>query len=382
MEEIGLWETPLRDAKLLSPPQPYGHSEWADRCEVWSRPNKSPISKRRLRQPKREPLILTGHGMRLRIENGTLYVRGGLTHFPQKAETWRFFPGDLAMPSRIVIVDGSGSLSFDVMGWLAQQKIPLIRVDWRGQVTSVVGNGQAADARCVERQRGASALPIAISIVRRKLENSIETLSAAIPQSLRCDRAIERAKLDIRELDEYPPNLLSKLLGIEGRSARLYFSALQEMPLSWIGVAHRPIPDDWYLIGPRQSANGGKKGKNQRASHPFNAMLNYTYAILESHVRTQIIAEGFDPSIGYLHSFSSERHALVFDLMEPLRPLVDLALLRFVSAQAFHPKDFVLKSDGVCRMNPELAKHLVREIVPNPLALAALSDHLGLGMKN
>src|SRR5438309_1053611 len=83
-------------------------SEWLERCLYWSStsPEKK-SSSRRVRQPKREPLILTGHGMRLRVDNRALLVRGGLTHYPQKAEEWRFFPGDRSLPSRIIVIDGS-----------------------------------------------------------------------------------------------------------------------------------------------------------------------------------------------------------------------------------------------------------------------------------
>ena len=49
--------------------------------------------KRVSRQPPRDPLILVGHGFSLRIEAGTLLVRNGFTHFPQKQETYRYFKG-------------------------------------------------------------------------------------------------------------------------------------------------------------------------------------------------------------------------------------------------------------------------------------------------
>jgi CRISPR-associated protein Cas1 len=47
--------------------------------------------------------------------------------------------------------------------------------------------------------------------------------------------------------------------------------------------------------------------------------------------------------------------AIVFDLMEPLRPIVDRSMLQFVQAHTFHAADFTIRSDGVCRLNqPEL----------------------------
>jgi CRISPR/Cas system-associated endonuclease Cas1 len=40
-----------------------------------------------------------------------------------------------------------------------------------------------------------------------------------------------------------------------------------------------------------------------------------------------------------------ERPALVFDLMEPLRPVVKV--LEFVRSHTFHPADFTIRPDGV-----------------------------------
>jgi CRISPR-associated endonuclease Cas1 len=149
------------------------------------------------------------------------------------------------------------------------------------------------------------------------------------------------------------------LLGVEGRSAQAYFSAWQSIPIQWKGLTRRAIPDDWHRVGQRQSLNGTRtKGRNRHASHPVNAMLNYAYAILESQVRMQIVADGLDPTIGYLHTSTLERQALVLDLMEPKRRLVDRKVLAFVQEHTFHPADFAIRSDGVCRLNPVLAKRI------------------------
>jgi CRISPR-associated protein Cas1 len=96
--------------------------------------------------------------------------------------------------------------------------------------------------------------------------------------------------------------------------------------------------------------------------------LNYAYAVLESQVRMQIITEGYDPTIGFLHTYSIDRPALVFDLMEPQRPIVDRKVLEFVQAHTFHPADFTIRADGVCRLNPEMAKHVVRSVAADNFA--------------
>jgi CRISP-associated protein Cas1 len=111
----------------------------------------------------------------------------------------------------------------------------------------------------------------------------------------------------------------------------------------------------------------GKKPRNNNASHPVNAILNYAFAVLESQVRAQTVATGCDLTIRLLHSgrIGRGRRDFVLDLMEPLRPIVDRKVLKFVQAHTFRPADFTIRSEGVCRLNPEMAKHIVKLVVDN-----------------
>jgi hypothetical protein len=45
--------------------------------------------------------------------------------------------------------------------------------------------------------------------------------------------------------------------------------------------------------------------------------------------------------------------------MEPERPRVERAVLNIVKATVFDPADFSIRSDGVVRLNPQLARHAV-----------------------
>lgn len=338
---------------------------WSKRCEYWAAP--LPEKKRLGAPPRRRhnPLILTGHGLGLSVEQGTLLARDGFTHYPQVQVIHRFFPGDRNMPSRVVIVDGNGNITLDALGWLAEQNVPLVRIDWRGNVVTVIGNGGGPDHRLVRIQLAAqadkkAALRIATSLIAAKLTNSIETLRA-LPSSGRVEKAIATHQDGREELRRSPPKVIRALLGIEGRSALAYFGAWQSLPLRWKGAGRKPIPDDWLTFASRTSLQS-RKAQNRNASHPVNAMLNYAYAVLESRVRSEIVAHGYDPMIGYLHSYDKDRAALVFDLMEPLRPLVDRAILDHVRRHIFEPADFTIRKDGVCRVNPEMTKRLVRNI--------------------
>ena len=46
--------------------------------------------------------------------------------------------------------------------------------------------------------------------------------------------------------------------------------------------------------------------------------------------------------------------------MEPLRPQMDRMHLDFVLSHVFAPNDFVLRTNGVCRLHPQLTRQLAR----------------------
>jgi CRISPR/Cas system-associated endonuclease Cas1 len=171
----------------------------------------------------------------VRVENGALTIQNGFTHYPQQREIIRYFRGDVSLPERIILLDGSGSISFDVLSWLAEQKVSFIRIDY-------------------------------------------------------------------------------------------------------------------HLAG------------NRNAAHPVNAILNYAYAALESEIRIKAVSNGYDPTIGIMHEGSDGSSKFIFDFMEPERPRVDRAVLEFVKAHVFNPSDFVIRTDGVCRLNPEMARMLVAKV--------------------
>jgi CRISPR/Cas system-associated endonuclease Cas1 len=56
----------------------------------------------------------------------------------------------------------------------------------------------------------------------------------------------------------------------------------------------------------------------------------------------------------------ADAFAFVFDMMEPGRPVIDAAVLRFVLRTALSGADFPIRSDGVCRLAPQLARRICK----------------------
>ncbi|MCY1569350.1 type II CRISPR-associated endonuclease Cas1 [Staphylococcus pettenkoferi] len=73
-----------------------------------------------------------------------------------------------------------------------------------------------------------------------------------------------------------------------------------------------------------------------------NAVLNYGYTILNAAVARTIVAKGLIPALGIFHIGGRNHYNLASDLLEPLRPLVDLFMLKH-PPEEFLTKEYRLK---------------------------------------
>ena len=340
--------------------------EWLERSRYWLAEYEASRSKRKRRERPKEPLVLVGHGINIKVDKGRLVIRDGATHFPNEPREFAFFKGSLELPLRIVVIDGSGSITLDAIDWLQDQNVPLIRIRFDGSQISVMSpSGYSAEPSKVcwqieTRDNPEKRLCFAIGTTEKKLKASIETLRDYIPEGRYREAAITAANDCLQFIQDGKVQNTAELLGQEGKAASHYWRAWQSVPIRWESESRYPIPDEWRAYLSRSSINTGKKAKNLRASHPINALLNYAYTLLLSQKRIDAIIDGYDPMIGILHD---QRHYLkdntpsfALDLMEPFRPVVDRAVLKLIQGRTFSGADFDLQSDGVVRVNPELAR--------------------------
>ena len=207
-----------------------GNSEWAIQSDNWIAETAKMQKPKLLRQRNPNPLILTGHGTSMRINCGTLIIKQGFTHYPQKQIEHRYFAGDLGLPRTILLLDGSGSLSFDVLSWLGEQGVSLIRIKWDGSIAIAVNAiGYAANQAKVDWQRETRSNPemqmaFASDLIALKLQNSIATLRNHFAASPIRQKAIERADRGITQLAGNVADM-AQVRGIEGEFASLYFAA-------------------------------------------------------------------------------------------------------------------------------------------------------------
>ncbi len=78
-----------------------------------------------------------------------------------------------------------------------------------------------------------------------------------------------------------------------------------------------------------------------------NQLLDYAYTIIRSAVARGVVSTGLHPGISIFHSNKINPYALVDDLMEPLRPIADLEVMKLIN------------NDSKCELTPTTKKKLI-----------------------
>ena len=203
-------------------------SDWANRGAYWvKKTNPTPQYKPSKRHSKHKPLVLSGHGLRLSVHCGTLLIQCGFTHYPQNKEAYRFFNQDRQLPSRIIILDSSGSISFDALGWLANQNVPLIQINWKGEVLNTSATAYAADPDIVYKQidflKNGKSFKYSKMLILQKIVNCYEVINNHSDNSEIESDVLNKIKDKIKILKRGNISDYDELLNIEAICAASYF---------------------------------------------------------------------------------------------------------------------------------------------------------------
>ena len=102
----------------------------------------------------------------------------------------------------------------------------------------------------------------------------------------------------------------------------------------------------------KQRASGIGMSGARHATDAINAILNVAYAREAGRIGAALAASGACLAIGPLHQDKPHRHSLVFDALEPLRPLIDAKVRAFIEGNVFDRGDFLRLPGGHVRMVP------------------------------
>lgn len=300
--------------------------------------------------PRDGVLVLTGYGLRIRVEHNRLVVADGAGRQRRTGE----FVRATAKLKRLVALGHTGYVTLDALRWLHDIGGAFVQIDADGAVLTVSAPLGLNDARLRRAQALAamngSGMELAAELVRRKLQGQLRVLDRSFPDADHLHSAVEAALGAVAQT-----TTPERMRLIEAAAASAYWSAWSAVPVRFARTDADRVPGHWRAFGARTSP---LTGSPRSAANSANALLNYAYAILESEARIAALAIGLDPGIGVYHADLQARDSLACDVMEAVRPDVDAWLLQLLRERTFAFRDFFEVRTGVCRLMPAVAQSI------------------------
>lgn len=181
-----------------------------------------------------------------------------------------------------------------------------------------------ADSKC-------KSLDISKMFIHGKIVNSGTVLKRAIRDHSDkinisfLQNALKQLEINLEKLQTVDNQDI--LRGIEGDSAKIYFSCFDEIIFN----------KDFKFT--------------QRSKRPpeneFNAMLSFFYSILTYECANALNSVGLDPYVGFFHVDRPGRRSLALDILEEFRAyMVDRFVISSINLRTIKIKDFEFKENG------------------------------------
>jgi len=237
------------------------------------------------------------------------------------------------MPYDSIIIEGkSGHISLQALRWLSGNNIPVFLMDFDGSIISNILPPVPIKADLRAAQFQASNDPqrkftIAHALVESKLTRTLQVLDW-LKEHYDLTREVEKAKHEATKLGK--AITVGQLRTVEGRTALRYWQAFRKV-----------LPERLHFHGRMTTTH------QNNATDPVNAALNYGYGFLKVECRMAINTVGLESAVGFLHEASGQqtKESLVYDLEEPFRWIIDMAVIHAFESGILSLPDFSFTRD-------------------------------------
>ena len=300
---------------------------------------KSPISKTGV-------LTLSGFGIKVRMQRGHLEIEDGVGMEQRKIRLPRVGHG----LTRLIVIGSDGFISLSALEWLTAQDASFVMLERNGKVLCVTGPVRPSEARLRRAQALAAGNGLGLEIARSLIDAKLKGQEQVLRERLNRQAAAEVIS-DFWDKLAFA-DTFDAIRVVEANAAACYFREWRWIPVAWPKADLPKIPDHWRFAGSRQSPlSGGPR----LAVTPVQAVLNYCFAILEAETRLCVSALGLDPGLGVgLHTDTANRDSLALDVLEPVRPQIEMWLLNWIGSEPFRRSDFFETGTGNCRLMSQL----------------------------
>ncbi len=289
-------------------------------------------------------LLLNGHGISLRVDGAKLHIRDGRFSPDSIPEEYVFRPKRIDVDN-VIIYGRTGNISLDAIRWLIKHYVQISILDWNGKLLTTMLPPESVEVKTKFAQYHSYKDPVLRLEVAKKL---------IIAKFARTQLVLDWLKQRYPAIDNnFNEELrrfsrtksISEVMIIEGRIASHYWQQIAKI----ISEKH-----DFETREYQKRAWG--------AGDTVNCILNYGYATLEAECMRAINSTGMDVHVGFMHEMHVGKNSLAYDLQEPFRFLIDLAIINIIENNTMNKNDFIRTENYNLRLRPSGAKKLVNEI--------------------
>lgn len=290
-------------------------------------------------------LLLSGHGIDMRVDSAKLHIKDGRTSTTEEPQEYVFSPRRMDLDN-IVIYGRNGNLTLDAVRWLMKHNVQVSMFNWDGKLLTTMLPPESTNVKTKFAQYHAfedenARISIAKKFIEAKFDKSqvvLDYLKQRYP-SIEYDFSQDNEKLK-------KANSIREIMGVEGGVAWKYWNEFS-----------KGIPEKYDFC-----SRIDQYRRPVSAGDMVNVMLNYGYALLEAECLRAINTVGLDAHVGFLHEMNPSKNSLAYDLQEPFRFLVDLAVINLVENEKIDTKDFIRTESYSLRLKPSGAKKVTEEL--------------------
>lgn len=288
-------------------------------------------------------LHLNSYGARLRVKDGLLqvtYAREG------KVQKEAFS----AQQVRRIFLQKGTSVSIDAVLLAMEYDISLLVTDHFGfPVGRFCSHEPSSTSQIQKAQALVSCRPAGLEYARGWIAEKLRQQHGFMEKLLQHQPAAQKERWAprlqrhqaLREKLLVSPPSAATFRGIEGSAGRIFYLMIGQS-----------LPERYRFV---------RRGLRP-AQDPFNAFLNYAYAILYSRVEEALLTAGLNPYLGFMHRDGYRFKSMVYDFIEPFRVTTIACVYRLFSRKKISQIHYRAGPDKSIRITTEGKQRLVARL--------------------
>ena len=281
-------------------------------------------------------LLLQGYGCSIKVKDTRLIFSQGMQAFSKEKEIIE--TSVRACNFDKVIIQGDGYVSTRALQLLAQSGISVVMLDKRGKLFSYFNEISSSEPLIRQRQYDAFRDEEKADTLRKWIVSERIISQIQLFKELKVDsKTITKMESSFSRL-EYAKGS-RQIMKVEDDTGRIYYHMFSKLFKPELGFTTR---------------NSLRNFRPKDASDPINSLLNYGFGILYGEVTKQLNILGLDCFVGFYHKNEFSRLALVYDMIEPHRHLVERSV--YDIQEQIKRKDYAFSRDGIVVLSNDLKK--------------------------